>query len=43
MKKLTQQEIDDLIHGESEPDAVNSKERKRKKKKHVHIYNKESE
>lgn len=43
MKKLTQRELDELIEGEADPDAVNSKERKRKKKKHAHIYNKESE
>lgn len=43
MKKLTQQEIEDLIYGESEPDAINSKEKKRKKRKQNHIYSKESE
>jgi len=42
MKKLTNQELDELIQGNSDVDAVNSKERRRKKKKRNHIYNKES-
>ena len=42
MKKLTSKEVDELIQGNSDADAVNSKERRRKKKKRNHIYNKES-
>jgi hypothetical protein len=42
MKKLTQQELEELINGDSDADAVNRKEEKSKKKKRNHIYNKES-
>tara|TARA_R110002126_G_scaffold222449_2_gene367604 strand:- start:4107 stop:4238 length:132 start_codon:yes stop_codon:yes gene_type:complete len=43
MKKLTSQELEELINGDSDADAVNRKEQRKKKKKHNHIYNKESE
>ena len=42
MKKLTQQELEELTRGDSDADAVNRKEQKSKKKKRNHIYNKES-
>jgi hypothetical protein len=42
MKKLTQQELEELINGDSDADAVNRKEEKSKKKKRNHIYKKES-
>lgn len=41
MKKLTHQEIEDLMNGSTDPGAINSKERKRKKRKQNHIYTKE--
>ena len=43
MKKLTNRELEELLEGEADPDAVNHKEQKSKKKKRNHIYNKESE
>ena len=42
MKKLTHQDLENLLNGETDPDAVNRKEQKSKKKKRNHIYNKES-
>ena len=42
MKKLTQQDLENLLNDEADPDAVNHKEKKKKKKKRNHIYNKES-
>ena len=43
MKKLTQQELEELTYGDSDADEVNRKEKKKKKKKRNHIYIKESE
>jgi hypothetical protein len=43
MKKLTQQDLEELIDGDSDADAANRKNVKKKKKKRNHIYNKESE
>jgi hypothetical protein len=43
MKKLTQQDLENLLNDEADADAVNRKEQRKKKKKHNHIYNKESE
>mgnify|MGYP001041521014 CR=1 FL=1 len=43
MKKLTAKDLEELIEGEAEIDAISRKERKEKKKKRNHIYNKESE
>ena len=42
MKKLTQQDLENLLSDQADPDAVNHKEQKSKKKKRNHIYNKES-
>ena len=42
MKKLTQQDLENLLNDEADSDAVNRKEQKSKKKIRNHIYNKES-
>ena len=42
MKRLSARELEELVEGEVQSDAINSKEPKRKKKKRNHIYNKES-
>jgi hypothetical protein len=43
MKKLTQQDLENLLNDEADADAVNRKEKKKKNKKRNHIYIKESE